>query len=144
MDLTPNVTTLVQVAMFFVLMPILGKVLFAPFLEVLDERASRTSGDIEDAQRSRAEVDALSAQVDAELAKARALAMSEVEAVRRKTKEEARALFDQAQAEAAGRLSELRGGIAKATAEARTALVADARSIADQMVNAVLGRGGMA
>lgn len=140
----PDYTFLIQLGTFFVLLTILARLLFAPFLELLDERDQRTAGDIADAASSRSEVEALSARVDAELSKARAAAMSEVESVRRETKSEAKALFDQAQSEAASRLVELRSAIAQSAREARGSLASDARAIADQMVDAVLGRGGRA
>ena len=140
----PDYTFLIQLGTFFVLLTILARLLFAPFLELLDERDQRTAGDIADAATSRSEVEALSARVDAELSKARAIAMTEVESVRRETKSEAKALFDQAQSEAASRLVELRSGIAQSAREARGSLASDARALADQMVDAVLGRGGRA
>lgn len=144
LTLPPDFTFVIQLGTFLVLLGVLSRLLFAPFLEVLQERADRTSGDIEKAAASREEVESLSARVDAELAKARAAANAEVDAVRAATREEAARLFQSAHDEAATRLAELRGQVQTATAEARVALANDARSLADAMVSAVLGKGGAA
>jgi F-type H+-transporting ATPase subunit b len=141
LELPPDYTFLVQFVTFGVLVFVLSKLLFAPFLEVLAEREARTIGDVEQAAATRAEVEALSARVDAELAKARAAAKAEVDAVRARTREEASQLFQSAQHEAATRLTELRNEVATATREARGALANDARALADAMVAAVIGGG---
>jgi F-type H+-transporting ATPase subunit b len=135
----PDFTFFIQLVSFFILLMLLSRILFAPFLELLDERAARGAGDVAAATASRAEVEVMSARVDADLAKARAQASAEVDAVRKQTREEAAKLFETAQSEAAGRLSELRKQVAAATEDARRALASDARSIADAMVAAVVG-----
>jgi len=144
LTLPPDFTFLIQLGSFFILLLVLSRLLFAPFLEVLAERSARTSGDIANAAASRVEVETLSARVDAEITKARAAANAEVDAVRAKTREEAAQMFRSAQDDAATRLSELREQVAAATKEARGALAGDARGIADAMVSAVLGSGGAA
>lgn len=144
LTLPPDITFFIQLASFFVLLFVLNRLLFAPFLEVLAEREDRTTGDVVAAAASREEVAALSARIDAELTKARAAANAEVEAVRAKTREEAAELFHSAQKEAAARLSELREQVATVTREARGALAGDARSMADAMVSAVIPGGGKA
>jgi F-type H+-transporting ATPase subunit b len=144
LTLPPDFTFLIQLGTFAVLLLVLSRLLFAPFLELLAERADRTSGDIAKAAASRAEVDSLSARVDAELAKARAATNAEVDTVRAATREEAAKLFRGAQDDAATRLAELRSQVESATAEARGNLASDARTLADAMVSTVLGNGGAA
>jgi F-type H+-transporting ATPase subunit b len=141
LELPPDYTFLVQFVTFGALVFVLSQMLFAPFLELLDERAARTIGDVESAAATRAEVEALSAKVDAELTKARAAANAEVEAVRARTREEASQLFQGAQQQASARLAELREEVANATRDARRSLASDARTLADAMVNAVIGGG---
>lgn len=142
LTLPPDFTFVIQLGTFLVLLLVLSRLLFAPFLEVLAERADRTSGDIAQAAASRAEVESLSARVDAELAKARSAANAEVDAVRAATREEAARLFQGAQDEATARLVELRAQVQSATAEARGNLAADAGALAEAMVSAVLGSKG--
>jgi len=142
LTLPPDFTFVIQFVTFFVLLAILGRLLFAPFLELLAERAARTSGDIVSAAASRAEVEALSARVDAELAKAHSAANAEVEAVRAKTREEVAELYRSAQNAAAVRLADLREQVTAATRQARSSLAGDSRTMADSMVAAVLGGAG--
>lgn len=144
LTLPPDYTFVIQLGTFFVLLMVLSRILFAPFLEVLSERSARTVGDIEKAAASRAEMNTLSARVDAEIAKARAAASAEVDAVRAQTREEAAQLFHGAQQEASVRLAELRAEVAAATRDARAALATDSRVLADAMVSAVVGSGSKA
>lgn len=141
LTLPPDFTFLIQLGSFFALLFVLSHLLFTPFLELLAEREERTIGDVRNAAASRAEVEELSARVDAELSKARAAANAEVEAVRAQTREEAAKLFQTAQNDASARLAELRGQVATATSEARSALGNDARAMADAMVAAVIQGG---
>jgi F0F1-type ATP synthase membrane subunit b/b' len=144
LTLPPDYTFFIQLGSFFILLVLLRSILFAPFLELLDERTARSIGDVEKAAGARAEVASMSARVDAELAKARAEANAEVDAVRKQTRDEAARLFDGAQQEASARLMELRKQVAAATEEARGALATDARAIADAMVAAVITNKGAA
>lgn len=144
LTLPPDYTFVIQLGTFFVLLMVLSRILFAPFLEVLSERSARTVGDIEKAAASRAEMNTLSARVDAEIAKARAAASAEVDAVRAQTREEAAQLFQGAQQVASARLAELRAEVAAATRDARAALATDSRVLADAMVSAVVGSGSKA
>jgi F-type H+-transporting ATPase subunit b len=141
LTLPPDFTFFIQLGTFFVLLLVLSRLLFAPFLELLDERTARTIGDVAKAAASRAEAESLSARVDAELAAARAAAKAEVDAVRAQTRSEAAQLFQSAQHDAASRLAELREQVASATRDARGTLAQDARTIADAMVQAVIGGG---
>ncbi len=140
----PDYTFLIQFGAFFALLVVLSRVLFSPFLQLLSEREARTVGDAERAAVERSDVQQLATRIEADLAKVRVQAMNEVESVRRSTREEEARLFSAAQAEASVSLAELRSSISTATAQARTALAADAKSMADQMVTRILGRGGRA
>jgi len=142
LTLPPDFTFVVQFVTFAVLVFVLSRLLFAPFLEVLAERSARTIGDVEKAAASRAEIAALSARVDAELATARAEAKADVDDVKRRTRDEATQLFQEAQSDASSRLAELREQVVGATRDARSALASDARILADAMVAAVISGKG--
>lgn len=138
----PDYTFLIQFVAFFALLAVLSRLLFSPFLQLLAEREARTVGDAERAAIERSDAQQLATKIEADLAKVRAQAMTEVEAVRRSTREEEARLFSAAQGEASARLVELRSSISAATVQARNALAADAKGMADQMVTSILGRGG--
>ncbi|MFT4570949.1 MAG: F-type H+-transporting ATPase subunit b [Hyphomicrobiaceae bacterium] len=137
----PDGTFLVQLFSFFVLLFLLKRMLFDPFQELLVEREQRTEGDAQLAISETAEAEALAARVERDLAKAREEAMTEVDALRRETKEKESALFGEARDSSAAKLGQMRSEISVAREEASTALRADAAKLASQMVSAVLGRG---
>jgi F-type H+-transporting ATPase subunit b len=137
----PDGTFLIQLASFFVLLFILKRLLFEPFQELLTEREERTLGDSEFAVAQRAEVDAKSAAVERDLAVAREQAMSEVDAVRRSTKEEEASLFATARQKSDATLKSLRVEIASARTDASKKLGEDAQSISASMVDVVLNAG---
>jgi len=140
----PDYTFLIQLGTFFVLMVVLTRQLFLPFLALLEEREQRTAGDVASAAASRTEAEALSARVDADLAAARASTMAEVDAVRRETRDEVLRIVEKAQAEAATHLADLRLTVRRSTESARDALRGEAQGLAAKMVTAVLGREGKA
>ncbi|HYC57835.1 MAG TPA: ATP synthase F0 subunit B [Candidatus Binatia bacterium] len=137
----PDFTFLIQLVAFFGLLFLMGRLLFVPYLELLDERQARTVGDAALAAEQTVEAQALAARIDEDLARARSQTMSEVDAIRRQTKDEEREIFARAQADAAARLGELRTAVSSATTEARQALGTEAKALADRMVAAVLGKG---
>jgi len=124
LTLPPDFTFVVQFVTFAVLVFVLSRLLFAPFLEVLAERSARTIGDVEKAAASRAE------------------AKADVDDVKRRTRDEATQLFQEAQSDASSRLAELREQVVGATRDARSALASDARILADAMVAAVISGKG--
>jgi len=138
----PDFTFVVQLASFFVLLGLLHRLLFAPFLQVLEERSRRTDGTREQAARDRAEAEQTSARVNRELAATRAGAMADADRIRRQGREREVELLAHAKAEADVRLAELRSGIEREREAAAKVLRDDVRGLAEQMVTAVLGDGG--
>jgi len=137
----PDFTFLIELASFFVLLFFLSRLLFRPYMDLLIERENRSTGDQEFARSEMVEAEELKRRIEAELAEARAQVREEVEGIRRRTKEEQTRLFEDARREAAERLAGLRDEIAQARRLASSALRDDTRRVAEQMVEAVLGRG---
>lgn len=140
----PDGTFLVQLLSFFVLLFLLKRMLFDPFQELLVEREQRTEGDAQLAITETAEAEALAAKVERDLAAAREEAMTEVDALRRATKEQEATLFNDARDSSATRLAEMRAQISQARADASASLQAEANAIAEEMVTAVVGKRGQA
>ena len=76
LDFPPDFTFVVQFVGFFVLMAILNKLLFAPFIEVINERENRTEGASAHAVEEQEEAQTLKQKIDAEMAEARSEAAS--------------------------------------------------------------------
>jgi len=135
----PDVTFLIELGSFFVLLFFMNRLMFRPYMDLLSERQSRSTGDQERARDQVAEAERLKARIEADLAKARAEAHEAVDSIRRRTKDEESHLFEQARAQAAERLAALRDEIGQTRTQARETLLADSRRMAEQMVDAVLG-----
>jgi len=137
----PDFTFVIQLVSFFVLLFVLNRLLFTPFMELLTERERRTEGAAREAAEERLEVDALAQRLEVELAAARAEANAEAERIRREARAEESSMFEQANEEAAKRLAALRANIDREREQAGATLRREADALAGQMVEAVLPRG---
>jgi F-type H+-transporting ATPase subunit b len=134
----PDVTFIVQLVSFFVLLFVLNRLLFAPFGEVIAERTRRTHGARERAAEIQVETDNLTRAVKQGLDDARGIALEQAEAIRREARDGAVEILNAAKEDAAARLSHLRGAIALERDRAAKALGDDAAGLAQAMVEAVL------
>lgn len=135
----PDFTLVIQLVSFFVLFFILNKILFVPFAELLAERDARTEGAAQSADAARADAERMRADIDAQMGAARAAAIAGAEKIRRGAREEEAAIFDDAKRHAAAELARLREGIGREREQAAQALRGQAQTLADRMVDAVLG-----
>lgn len=138
----PDFTFVIQVASFFLLAYLLNKLLFEPFQELLAERDQRTTGDASEAAGDQAEAEALRVRIEGEMAEARARTMSEVEVIRRETRQEEARLFEEVKGRAAEKLEGLRADIDRERAAAAASLQEEAKGLAASMTGAVLGPDG--
>jgi F-type H+-transporting ATPase subunit b len=111
LDFPPDLTFVVQLVGFFVLLAILNKLLFVPFLEVLNERTQRTEGAAAHAVEEQDEANELKSKIDAAMAEARREAATIAETIRREGRVTEAELYEQGKAQAAAKLAELRSGI---------------------------------
>lgn len=123
------------------MLAVLNRLLFRPYLQLLAERESRTTGDAEAAGAETAEAEELKLRIEAQLADARSAAFRQVEVLRAETKAEEARLFEAARNESAAKLGELRAGIERERIGAQSTLASDARQMVAEMVKAVLGQG---
>jgi len=135
----PDITFVIQLVSFFVLLLVLNRLLFQPFADLLAERSSRTEGAKAEATRDQAEAQALAQRVETELDRARSKALAEADAIRRETRERETAIYTEAKSAGAARLAILREEIAKERDQALRALREDAKTLAAGMVEAVFG-----
>jgi F-type H+-transporting ATPase subunit b len=134
----PDVTFVIQLVSFFVLLFVLNRLLFVPFGELLAERSRCTDGAREQAARDQADAANLASAITKGLDEARVLAVAEAEAIRRETRERELEILNRAKADAASLLSKLREGIAQERDRAKTALQDESKTLAHAMVEAVL------
>jgi len=140
LDFPPDWTFVLQFCGFFALLAVLDRLLFRPFTDVLDRRNLSTRGVVDAAASDRAAANALRTEFESSIAEARAAAHAEAETIRRETQAREAAIFDEAKAMVAERHAKLRAALEQEASSTRASLRGEARTLADAMVAAVLGR----
>jgi len=134
------IQVLFQIVVILLLWAILNKILFKPFLALVEQREKRTEGLkaaaaalTAEAERLRADYESAIRQAGEEGAAAKEAILDEA----RKTREQ---LLGQARAEAAERLAAVRREIQTEMQQGRAEALRDAEEIARRMAEKVLGR----
>jgi len=135
-----DLTVLVQLAIFLVLLVVLTKMVFKPFLAMQEERDTNIHG----AKKQATSLDELAGEKMAVYDEKMAAARKESALVRGELRKEggahASSILGDARAEADAKVEKARERIAASVAEAREALTARADDIAVEIANKLLGR----
>jgi F-type H+-transporting ATPase subunit b len=129
-----------QIVLFLVLWIILNKVLFGPYLNLLDERERRTVGAQHDSTDLEHEGTRLRAQYEEKIAQAQAAGYAAKEAILQEGRQQREKLLSQTRAEAMNMLEGARREVDSQMQRERELAVAEARTVAHEMANKVLGR----
>jgi F-type H+-transporting ATPase subunit b len=135
-----DISILYQVILFVVLWLILNKVLFQPYLKLLDERERRTAGAQHDSTELEHEGARLRAQYEEKVAQAQSLAAGERERLLQTARQEREKILAQARQEAERILTRRRHEIATALEAERRLAAAEAATIGAEIASKVLGR----
>lgn len=135
-----NVTLLIQLALFLVLLAGLSRFLFAPFLRIYDERERRIEGAAAEATQLLAGSDRKSEQIETRLRDAQDEARQILRELREKGVAKERALIDEARTSAQLRLEGARTELRGTTERVRQKLRAEAQTLAGEIVEKVLNR----
>ena len=140
-QLLPNPIQVAGLSVWFIVVYVLlKKLLFVPYLEVLDRRFADTGGAAAEFSQIRQDVDAADAALKAKLAEARSLAQAKQEKILSAATEEANTIVSAAQKQAQAELAKAAGAIDAAKAgvlgELQTAVVPLADSAAQKLTGA--------
>jgi F-type H+-transporting ATPase subunit b len=135
-----DISILYQVILFVILWLILNKVLFQPYLKLLDERESKTTGAQHDSAELEHEGARLRAQYEEKIGQAQSVAAVERERILQGAREEREKILAKARQEAGQTLSLRRQEIATALEAERRLAAAEAATIAAEIASKVLGR----
>lgn len=135
-----NISILYQIILFVVLWLILSKLLFQPYLRLLDERERRTTGAQHDSAHLEHEGERLRAQYQEKIAQAQAAGYAAKEAILQQARQERETILAAARQEAAESLERVRAEVASAMERERQLAAAEAVVVAGEMVSKVLGR----
>jgi F-type H+-transporting ATPase subunit b len=135
-----DLTIVIQLALFLVLLFLSNKLLFQPYLRLRDKRAEGIEGARAEAERMTAEADAKLVDYEKKLAAARNRAADEGRKIRAEANAHEREVTTTARAVAASSLEEARTRVRAETESARKELLPRAEQIGKEMAKHILGR----
>lgn len=135
-----DLSILYQIILFVALWLILNKILFQPYLQLLEERERRTIGAEHDSADLEHEGTRLRAQYEGKIAQAQSAAYAAKDAILQEARQQREKILGQARAEAASKLEQARREIALALEKEKALAAAETATVAGEMVSKVLGR----
>lgn len=135
-----NISILYQIVLFVVLWLVLNKLLFQPYLRLLDERERRTTGAQHDCVELEHEGERLRARYQEKIAQGQAAGYAAKEAILQEARAEREKILAQARQQAAQNLEGVRSEIAAAMERERRLAASEAAALAEEMASKVLGR----
>ncbi|HEY7713120.1 MAG TPA: ATP synthase F0 subunit B [Candidatus Binatia bacterium] len=135
-----DISILYQVVLFVVLLLLLNKIFFRPYLQLLEEREQRTSGAQHDSTDLEQEAARLRAQYEEKIVQARVAGNAAKEEILRSAQLARDKVLAEAREEAAQILGRVRQELAAALERERQVAVAEAAALAAEMAGKALGR----
>ena len=129
-----------QIILFVLLWLILDKLLFQPYLRLLDEREHKTTGAQHDSVDLEHEGAKLKSQFDEKMAQGQAAGYAAKEAINQDARQQREKILGQARDEAGRSLEQVRQQVAAAMEQEKRLVAAEVSVVAVDMVNKVLGR----
>ncbi len=133
-------TVLVQIVAFLALWFFLSKILFKPFIALLEERENRTEGLKAAAASLVVEGERLRAEYESAIAKANEEGAAVKETILQEARQTRERLLAESRAQAVDRMSAVREEIQKEMRKGREQAVQEATAIARQMAEKILER----
>lgn len=135
-----DISILYQIILFVALWLILNKILFQPYLRLLEERERRTTGAEHDSADLEHEGARLRAQYEEKIAQAQTAAYAAKDAILQEARQQREKILGEARAAAASKLEQARREISLALEKEKALAAAEAAAVAGEMVSKVLGR----
>ena len=135
-----DISVLYQIILFVVLFLILNKVLFQPYLRLIEERERQTTGAQHDSADLEHEGARLRAQYEEKIAQAETAGYAAKEAILHDGRQQRETILTQARKEATNTLEAVRREVAAAMEREKRLAAAEVAVVAGEMVSKVLGR----
>jgi len=135
-----DLSVVYQIVLFLVLWFVLNKVLFRPYLNLLEEREGKTAGALHDTADLEREGARLKAQYEERIAQAQAAGGAAKESILQEARQRREQVLSQARQEATATLELARREVASQVAGERQFAAAEAATVARQMASKILGR----
>jgi F-type H+-transporting ATPase subunit b len=129
-----------QIVIFLLLWIILSKLLFRPYLNLLDQRERRTTGAQHDSTDLQHEGARLRAQYEEKIAQAQAAGYAAKEAILQEARQQREKVLTQVREDTMRMLEEVRRELASQVQRERQVVADEVRTIAQEMASKILGR----
>lgn len=129
-----------QVILFVIVWLVLTRILFRPYLKLLEEREHRTAGTEQESTALTEEGERLKGQYRELIAQAQASGIAAKESILQEARQQREKLISQAREEAARILEQVRTEIQRQIEKEKVLAVTEAAVIAKEMASKVLGR----
>ncbi len=129
-----------QIVIFLLLWIILSKLLFRPYLNLLDQRERRTTGAQHDSTDLEHEGARLRAQYEEKIAQAQAAGYAAKEAILQEARQQREKVLTQVREDTMRILEEVRRELASQVQRERQVVADEVRTIAQEMASKILGR----
>lgn len=129
-----------QIILFVVLWLVLARILFRPYLTILEERERRTAGTQHESAALAHEGELLKARYEEGIAHAQAAGAAAREAILRQARQEREQLISQAREEATRILEQVRQEVQRQMEKEKQLATTEVVVIAQEMVRKILGR----
>jgi F-type H+-transporting ATPase subunit b len=129
-----------QVVLFVVLWAVLARVLFRPYLNLLEERERKTTGVQHDSTDLEREGARLRAQYEEKIAQAEAMGYAAKEAIVQEGRQQKEKIITQARDESASMLETVRREVESQFQKERQLIATEVRTLAHEMASKILGR----
>ena len=136
----PDGSLVFILVLFLIFIFLMNRLLFKPIGRVLDEREALTEGAVIEARAASRQYQSRLADYESTIRQARAESYRHLEQQRAAALEERRRSIEEVKREASEKIESAKSEIEGQSANARTALEAESRQIADQISRTVLGR----
>jgi len=138
--LSVNYTVFIQIVIFLIAIFILNKLVFKPFINLVDRRDKLTRGAIEEAHELEDKVKALIKEYDVKLNEARALAIEERNKIILEGQNVAGEIISKAREETGAVLEEAKTKLEADTKEIKESIKGDIDGLAEDVASKVLGK----
>ena len=138
--LSVNYTLFIQIAIFLIAIYILNKLVFKPFLGLVDRRDKLTRGALEEAHELEEKVKAIIEEYDSKLSEARTLAVEERNKLIQEGQNVAQEIIGEARNEASALLDEAKVKLEADTKEIKEKIKGDIDGLAGEIATKVLGK----
>lgn len=138
--ITIDISVVWQIVLFLGLWLIVSKVLFRPYMALLEEREQKTTGADDSAYQLEHEAERLRAQYEEAITNAAATGNATKEAIVQQARQQREELLSSAREEAAGILERVRQEVQSQLSQERELTIREADAVAHDMVSKILGR----